>query len=137
MAGDGNGGFGAADLHPELNFGPFWTVSPQSFALAEMRGPGLPPVPVFGRSNHVPLHNPEYWNALCATYDWVNAQCLDAPEWPSITSPIVAGAVAQARVFTLGGEKGILDWGADSVWHVSTRELAPGPADHGSKTSTR
>ncbi len=125
LAGDGLGGFGPPDLHPELNLGPFWTAGPQSMALANMRGPGLPPVPVFGRSNHVPLHNPEYWNALCATYDWANADCLNAPEWPSIGPPIIAGEVAQARVFTLGGEKGILDFGADSTWHWSTRELAP------------
>ena len=125
LAGDGIGGFGAPDLHPELNLGPFWTAGPQSLALANMRGPGLPPVPVFGRSNHVPLHNPEYWNALCATYDWATADCLNAPEWPSIGPPLVAGEVAQARVFTLGGEKGILDFGADSTWHWSTRELAP------------
>ena len=125
LAGDGLGGFGAPDLHPELNLGPFWTAGPQSLALANMRGPGLPPVPIFGRSNHVPLHNPEYWNALCATYDWATADCLNAPEWPSIGPPLVAGEVAQARVFTFGGEKGILDFGADSTWHWSTRELAP------------
>ena len=125
LAGDGLGGFGAPDLHPELNLGPFWIAGPQSLALAQMRGPGLPPVPVFGRSNHVPLHNPEYWNALCATYDWATADCLNAPEWPGIGPLVVAGAVAQARVFTLGGDKGILAWGADSTWHWSTRELAP------------
>ena len=125
VAGDGSGGFGAPDLHPELNFGPFWGVHPQSFALAQLRAPGLPPVPVFGRSNHVVSHTPEYWNAFCYTYDWVNAECLNAPEWPSVGPPVVAGEVAQARIFTFGGEKGILAWGADSIWHWSTRELAP------------
>ena len=124
LAGDGNGGFGAADIVPALNMGPFGIVGPQRFALADFRGPGLPPVPIFTYQYHEPLHNPEYHRELCATYDWQTATCL-AEELPDPGDPIVAGVVADARVFTLGGEKGILDWGADSTWHWSTREIAP------------
>ncbi len=125
-AGDGNGGFGAPDPHPELNFGPFWRVQPQSFGLAQLRAPGLPLVPVFGRSNHVPLNHPEYWNALCVTYDWTSAECLNEPEYPSIGPPVISGSIAESRAFTLGGQKGILDFGpASGVWAWSTRELAP------------
>ena len=123
MAGDGVGGFGP--LHVS-GINPGYLSSnldlQQSFALAALRAPGLPPVPVFTYSTGSPSY--ETW--LCTSYGWSENECLaGGAGWPNVSNPIVAGAVAQARVFTFGGTKGILAWGVDSTWHVSTRELAP------------
>jgi hypothetical protein len=124
LAGNGAGGFGPNNISG-LNPG-YLSLNiylDQSFALANLRAPGLPPVPVFSYSNG---GYPKFETLLCYSYDWVNNECLTGGAgYPNIALPIIAGEVAQARVFTLGGEKGILDWGADTVWKWSTRELAP------------
>lgn len=123
MAGNGAGGFGPNNIS-ELSLG---YLSPniyleQSFALAKLRAPGLPPVPIYSYSNTYP----KFENRFCFSYDWVSNECFSGEAgWPTISAPIVAGEIAQAQVFTLGGEKGILAWGADTPWKWSTRELAP------------
>jgi hypothetical protein len=123
LAGDGNGGFGAADIVPALTFGPFAEPLPQQMALADVRGPGLPPVPVFTALFQDPLHG-TFTHVLCFTNDWVSGSCLDQST-PETLPPLVAGVVADARVFGLGGSKGLIDWGPFPNWHSSTRELAP------------
>lgn len=128
LAGDGAGGFGAAHLVPELWTGPFNGGSPQEMALADLRGPGLPPVPIFTYMTEDVFHEPRFYRVLCFSYDWVNRICLGR-DTPQVSQPLVAGNIADARVFTLGGAKGILNWGPLSTgWAASTRELAPAPA---------
>jgi hypothetical protein len=126
LAGDGSGGFGAAHMVPGLNFGPFPAPTPQDFALADVRGPGLPPVPVFTYLTQDVFHEPTFYRVLCVTYDWVNPICFSR-ETPQTGSPLIAGVVADARVFGTGGTKGIVDWGPFPEWHASTREIAPAP----------
>ena len=127
LAGDGVGGFGAPHIVPELNAGPFNGGSPQEMALADLRGPGLPPVPIFTYMTQDVFHEPTFYRVLCFSYDWISRNCFGR-DTPQVSQPLVAGNIADARVFTLGGAKGILDWGPLSAgWAASTRELAPGP----------
>ncbi len=124
VAGDGNGGFVEPQIVPELNFGPFNQGFPQEVALADVRGPGLPPVPVFTYLTQDSFHEPTFYRVLCFTYDWATRDCLTR-ETPQTGAPLVAGVVADARVFGLGGAKGLIDWGPFPEWHSSTREVAP------------
>ncbi len=123
LAGNGAGGFGPNNISGlSLGYLSSNLYLEQSFALAKLRAPGLPPVPIYSYSNTYP----KFENRFCFSYDWVTNDCLSGEAgWPTVSAPIVAGEIAQAQVFTLGGEKGILDWGADTTWKWSTRELAP------------
>jgi hypothetical protein len=122
LAGDGSGGFGVPDLVPALSYGFPAASGPQVMALVDVRGAGLPPVPALSYASHDPFHG-TYSRVLCFTYDWATENCI-----PYEVGPLfVAGVVADARLFTTGGAKGILAWGPDPEWHSSTRELASVP----------
>jgi hypothetical protein len=125
LAGNGNGTFGPVTLAPELNRGPFQTPSPQSFALAEVRAPGLPPVPTFTYIYSESFPATEYRQAFCYSYDWQTTTCLTGQSYPNTGAPLVAGKIAESRVFGLGGEQGLVDWGPNPNWSFSSRELAP------------
>jgi len=121
-AGDGAGGFGTANRVPALSQGAFAIAGPQAIALVPLRAAGLPPVPFYtygtGSSGN-------YQRLLCATYDWQQSTCGgDANPGPLL----FAATIADAKLFTLGGARGILDWGFEPNWHTSTRDLAPAPA---------
>jgi FG-GAP-like repeat len=127
LTGDGNGGFGEARIVTSLSFGSFNPDGQQVMALTNVRGPGLPPLPAYSYAYH---SGSEYGRLLCFTYDWVNPTCLDSSDpQPGIT--FLAGTIADARLFTTGGTKGILDWGPEPLWHASTREIARPPASTG------
>ncbi len=127
MAGDGAGGFLPPQYPPALNTGAFPLNGPQELALAQVRGPGLPPVPVFTYLSHEPLATPAFFRAFCFSYDWSTAECAPRGASEQTAGPLVPGTVAEARVFGLGGEYGIVDWGivAAGTWNSSSRELAP------------
>jgi hypothetical protein len=124
IAGDGTGGFVEPQIVPELNFGPFNQGNPQEMALADVRGPGLAPVPVFTYLTQDPFHEPTFYRVLCFTYDWATKDCLTR-ESAQTSAPLVAGVVADARIFGLGSAQGLIDWGPYPEWHSSTRDLAP------------
>lgn len=125
VAGDGAGGFGTANLVPALSRGAFAIASPQAMALVPLRAAGLPPVPFYGYGTGA---SGGYKTLLCATYDWQQSTCGgDANPGPLL----FAATIADAKLFTLGGARGILDWGFEPNWHTSTRDLAPTPAGTG------
>ncbi|HET7507257.1 MAG TPA: VCBS repeat-containing protein [Solirubrobacterales bacterium] len=128
LTGDGNGGFGEARIVTSLSFGSFNPDGPQSMALTDERGPGLPPLPAYSYAYH---SGSEYGRLLCFTYDWVNPSCLSADDPQPGPFPFLAGRIADAYLFTSGGTKGILDWGPEPNWHASTREIAKPPASTG------
>jgi hypothetical protein len=124
-AGDGAGGFGAANRVPALDQGSFAIATPQAIALVPLRAAGLPPVPFYTYSTG---SVGGYQRRLCATYDWQQSTC-GGDQGPG---PLLyAATIADAKLFTLGGAKGILDWGFEPDWHASTRDLAPTPAGTG------
>lgn len=127
MAGDGAGGFLPPQFPPALTTGAFPLNGPQEMALAQVRGPGLPPIPVFTYLSHEPLSTPEYFRAFCFSYDWATRECGARGASEQTAGPLVPGVVADARVFGLGGQYGIVDWGIvpEGTWNVSSRELAP------------
>jgi hypothetical protein len=125
LPGIGDGTFGPVSLAPGLNRGPFQSPSPQSFALAEVRAPGLPPVPTFTYIYSETQPATEYRQAFCYSYDWQTTTCLTGQSYPNTGAPLVAGKIAESRVFGLGGEQGLVDWGPNPNWSFSSRELAP------------
>ncbi|HTT95092.1 MAG TPA: VCBS repeat-containing protein [Solirubrobacterales bacterium] len=133
MFGDGNGHLSEPQLSsPELSFGPFGGGEPQNhqhFALAEgIRDPALGPVVVWGYlSQYYTSEGPSYTRLLCLSYDWKTRSCTGINE-PGIQAPVVAGIVADARVFAGGGGETLLDWGQiPPPWHSSSRDLGPEP----------
>jgi hypothetical protein len=129
LTGDGNGGFSEARIVTSLSFGSFNPDGQQTMALVDVRGPGLPPLPAYSSAYH---SGSEFGRLLCFTYDWVNPTCLDSSDpQPGIT--FLAGTIADARLFTTGGTKGILDWGPEPLWHASTREIAKVPPSTGTQ----
>lgn len=127
MAGDGAGGFLPPQFPPEFSTGAFPLNGSQELALAPVRGPGLPPIPVFTYLSHEPLSTPQFFRAFCWSYDWSTRYCAPRGGSEQMAGPLVGGVVAQARVFGLGGAKGIIDWGVvqEGTWNSSTRDLAP------------
>lgn len=133
MFGDGSGHLSAPQLSsPELSFGPFGGGEPQNhqhFALAEgIRDPALGPVVVWGYfSQYYTSEGPTFTRLLCFSYDWKTRSCTGINE-PGIQAPVVAGIVADARVFTGGGGETLRDWGQiPPPWHSSIRDLGPEP----------
>jgi hypothetical protein len=131
LTGDGNGGFGEARVVLSLGFGFANPDGPQIMALTDVRAPGLPPVPAYSYAYQTFEHfETQFRRKLCFTYDWETPTCLSSsdPEPGPLFLPI---KIADARLDTLGGDKGILGWGPEPVWHASTRELAMPPPSTG------
>lgn len=131
LTGDGNGGFGEARVVLTLGFGFANPDGPQIMALTDVRGPGLPPLPAYSNAYQTFEHfETQFRRKLCFTYDWETPTCLASsdPEPGPLFIPI---KIADARLDTLGGDKGILGWGPEPVWHASTRELATPPPSTG------
>ena len=72
LAGNGSGGFGAANIQPNLGEGAFNGGGPQDLALVQLRAAGLPPVPFYTLRDRLIRG---YQKLLCATYDWQQATC--------------------------------------------------------------
>jgi hypothetical protein len=127
MAGNGNGGFSSPLIVPALNRGSFAADGPQNLALGELRAPGLPPVPFFTAG----LGSPNYTRLLCWTYDWQQSTCVGGggPNQPESAGPMIAGKIADARIFNAGGDEGLLDWGFSPDVRASTRQSAPRDLD--------
>lgn len=131
LTGDGNGGFSEARIVTSLGFGFANLDGPQVMALTNVRGPGLPPLPAYSYLAQTFEHfETQFHRLLCFTYDWETPTCLTTSD-PEPAPPYLAGTIADARLFTLGGDKGILDWGPEPVWRASTRELATPPPSTG------
>jgi hypothetical protein len=133
LTGDGNGGFGEARIVTSLSFGSFNADGPQTMALTNVRGPGLPPLPAYSYLQQT-FENFEtrYHRLLCFTYDWETPTCLTTSD-PEPGIVFLPGTIADARLFTTGGTKGILDWGPEPLWHASTREIAMAPPSTGTR----
>lgn len=137
LAGNGRGGFGPLVPSPGLSPGALWSnQQPQTFTLARLRKSG-PPVLISPRAGSIlgpaPFYIRQYYNELCASYDWVTHDCLSVPAgWPSVAGPIVSRDVSGGgleEVITSGGAKGLLAFGVESGrWAVSTRDFGPIPA---------
>lgn len=127
MPGDGAGGFLPPQFPAAFNTGAFPLNGSQELALAPVRAPGLPPIPVFTYLSHEPLSNPQFFRAFCWSYDWSTVYCGRRGESEQMAGPLVGGVIGDARVFGLGGAKGIIDWGVvqEGTWNSSTRDLAP------------
>ena len=128
MAGNGSGGFGTANVVTNLWEGAFNGGGPQDIALVQLRAPGLPPVPFFTYGTG---SSGGYQRLLCATYDWQQSTCGAGVNGEHPGPFLVAGVIADARLFTQGGAKGIYDWGFDPDWRASTRDAAVAPAGTG------
>jgi hypothetical protein len=131
LTGDGNGGFSEARVVLSLGFGFANPDGPQIMALTDVRGPGLPPLPAYSYAYQTFEHfETQFRRKLCFTYDWETPTCLASsdPEPGPLFLPI---RIADARLDTLGGDKGILGWGPEPLWHASTRELATPPPSTG------
>jgi FG-GAP-like repeat len=133
LTGDGNGGFSEARIVTSLSFGSFNADGPQTMALTDVRGPGLPPLPAYSYLQQT-FENFEtrYHRLLCFTYDWETPTCLTTSD-PEPGIVFLPGTIADARLFTTGGAKGILDWGPEPFWHASTREIATVPSSTGTR----
>ena len=139
LRGKGNGALGPMVPSGGLNPGAFWiNGEAQNFTLARMRKSG-PPVLILPRSGSIlgppPYYIRQYYNELCASYDWATLDCLPFPggKWPSVAAPIISSDVSGGgleEVITRGGAKGLLVFGVESGhWAVSTRDFGPIPAD--------
>ncbi len=134
LAGKGNGRFGPIVLSPGLSPGALWSnQQPQTFTLARMRKSG-PPVLILPVAGSVlgppPYYIRQYFNSLCASYDWIQPNCLSVPAgWPSVGGPIISDDISGGgleEVIAAGGKKGLVIFGVESgKWAVSTRDFGP------------
>lgn len=135
--GKGNGTFGPMVPTTSLSPGAFWiNGQPQNFTLARMRKSG-PPVLILPRAGSIlgppPYYIRQYYNELCASYDWATADCLSVPggKYPSVGPPIISRDVnggGLEEVITAGGAKGVAVFGVESgKWAWSTRDFGPVP----------
>ncbi len=139
LRGRGNGSFGPMVATGSLSPGAFWpNGEAQNFTLARMRKSG-PPVLIAPRAGSIlgppPFYVRDYFNELCASYDWATLDCLPVPggKWPRVGPPIISDDLSGGgleEVIARGGAQGVAIFGVESGhWASSTRDFGPLPAD--------